>query len=86
VHSLAAAARLKAEGGANDLAGRLQADPAFAGIDVASCLDPKRAYGRCPEQVDAFIAEQVEPIRAGLRRSHDDRSGDRPVKNEGPRG
>lgn len=63
VHSLEAAAKLKAEGGSNDLAARLEADPAFAGIDIASCLDPKRAYGRSPEQVDAFVAEHVEPIR-----------------------
>lgn len=63
VNSLAAAAKMKAEGGSNDLAARLQADPAFAGIDIASCLDPRRAYGRSPEQVDVFVKEQVEPIR-----------------------
>jgi adenylosuccinate lyase len=42
---------------------RLQADPMFAGIDVAKELDPMRYVGRAPEQVDEFIEQEVRPIR-----------------------
>lgn len=63
-HSVAAAAVVKQEGGENDLLERLQKDPAFAGIDVKAELDPIKFVGRAPEQVDEFLAEQVEPIRA----------------------
>ena len=62
-HSQAAGARIKGEGAANDLMDRLKADPAFAKIDVASVLDPAKYVGRSPEQVEAFVSEQVEPIR-----------------------
>jgi len=51
-HSHAAAAVVKQEGGANDLLDRLEQDEAFAGV------------GRAPEQVDEFIAAEIEPIRA----------------------
>lgn len=63
-HSQAAAQRVKAEGADNDLMQRLETDPAFDGIDLSGALDPASFIGRAPEQVDAFIAEQVEPIRA----------------------
>ena len=46
-----------------DLMTRLQADPMFAGIDVAKELEPMRYVGRAPEQVDEFLAEEVEPVR-----------------------
>jgi adenylosuccinate lyase len=62
-HSQAAAAVIKEEGGANDLIERLQADPAFAGVDLAGALEPARFVGRAPEQVDEFINEMVGPIR-----------------------
>lgn len=61
-HSQAAAAEVKQHGRSNDLIERLQADPAFAGIDLTEALDASRFIGRAPEQVDAFLAEQVEPI------------------------
>lgn len=63
-HSQAAAAVVKEAGRANDLLTRLAADPAFAGIDLNATLDPAKFVGRAPEQVDEFIAEHVEPIRA----------------------
>ncbi|MDR3110574.1 MAG: adenylosuccinate lyase [Planctomycetaceae bacterium] len=63
VHSQAAATVVKQDGGDNDLLERLQRDPAFAGIDVAAELEPKRFVGRSAEQVDEFIDEQVNPIR-----------------------
>ncbi len=60
-HSLAAVAEVKA-GRANDLIARLRSDPGFAAVDFAAALDPDRFVGRAPEQVDAFLAEVVEPI------------------------
>ena len=55
---------VKQEGGANDLIERLQADEAFAAVDYRGLLDPAGFVGRAPEQVDEFIAEMIEPIRA----------------------
>jgi adenylosuccinate lyase len=46
----------------NNLLDRLAADPAFAGIDLATVLEPRRYVGRAPEQVDEFLAGVVEPI------------------------
>ena len=46
-----------------DLMTRLQADPMFAGIDVAKELEPMRYVGRAPEQVDEFVAQEIDPIR-----------------------
>jgi adenylosuccinate lyase len=62
-HSQAAAAVVKQEGGENDLLQRLSADPAFAKVDFETAVDARAFVGRAPEQVDAFIAEFVEPIR-----------------------
>jgi adenylosuccinate lyase len=62
-HSQAAGAVVKQEGLPNDLLERLQADPAFSAVDIASETDPARFVGRAPEQVDEFLAEVVEPIR-----------------------
>ena len=63
VHSQAAAAEVKQNALPNDLISRLQQDSAFAGIDLAGTLDAKKYIGRAPQQVDAFIAEQIEPVR-----------------------
>ncbi|MBX6312164.1 MAG: adenylosuccinate lyase [Isosphaeraceae bacterium] len=62
-HAVAAAARIKEEGGESDLLERIEGDPAFRGIDVRSLLDPRRFVGRAPEQVADFLAREVEPIR-----------------------
>jgi len=62
-HSQAAARVVKDEGRPNDLVARLQADPAFARIDVSAALDPAAFIGRAPQQVDAFLQEVVAPIR-----------------------
>jgi adenylosuccinate lyase len=64
VHSREAARQVKELGQSNDLIERLQADPAFAKIDIAAQLDARRYVGRAPEQVDAFIRDVVQPIRA----------------------
>lgn len=63
VHSQDAGAEVKVHGGKNDLIERLQKDPAFAGCDLASALDAHKYIGRAPEQVDAFVAEIVDPVR-----------------------
>jgi len=63
-HSQAAAEVVKKEGGRNDLLERLSADEAFAKVDLARALDPAQFAGRAPQQVDEFIAQVVDPIRA----------------------
>lgn len=63
-HSQAAAAVVKQEGRPNDLLQRLAADSEFAKVDLAAALDPLQFVGRAPEQVDEFVADVVEPIRA----------------------
>ncbi|MBX3437877.1 MAG: adenylosuccinate lyase, partial [Planctomycetaceae bacterium] len=62
-HSQAAAAEVKERGLANDLLERLRDDAAFARVDLADALDPSRYVGRAPQQVEAFIADVVRPIR-----------------------
>ena len=63
VHSQAAAAQVKENGLENDLLDRLRGDEAFAKVNIDAELEPSRFVGRAPEQVDEFLAEQVEPIR-----------------------
>lgn len=76
VHSVEAAKMVKEHGRSNDLMDRLKADPAFANVDLTSALDASRFVGRAPEQVDAFIAEIIDPIRqryaSELNRSADE--------------
>ncbi|MEY3459276.1 MAG: Adenylosuccinate lyase [Planctomycetota bacterium] len=62
-HSQAAAEQVKREGRPNDLIERLQADPAFRSIDLNGTLDAAKYIGRAPEQVDALLADHVEPMR-----------------------
>ncbi len=62
-HSLAAGARIKGDGAANDLMDRLRSDSQFAGIDVDAVMEPSRFVGRSPEQVVAFVNDVVGPIR-----------------------
>ena len=63
-HSQAAAAVVKEQGGRNDLLERLAADPAFGRVNLAAVTKPSQYVGRAPRQVDDFVAEVVEPIRA----------------------
>lgn len=62
-HSQEAGARIKGQGAPNDLLDRLRKDDAFAGIDIDAVIDPSQYVGRSPEQVEAFVNDQVEPIR-----------------------
>ena len=64
-----AAAQVKQLGKSNDLIERLKADPEFAKIDLKAVLDPKLYIGRCPQQVDEFIKEQVAPIRRKYKKA-----------------
>ncbi|MBN1437618.1 MAG: adenylosuccinate lyase [Sedimentisphaerales bacterium] len=67
-HSHAAAAEVKLHGRKNDLIARLQADNAFAKVDLKGVLDAKRYIGRAPEQVDDFLREVVGPLRRKYRK------------------
>jgi len=62
-HSQAAAERVKAQGLPNDLLERLKADAAFTGLDLDKLVEPASFTGLAPQQVEAFIAQVVEPIR-----------------------
>ncbi|MDA8745535.1 adenylosuccinate lyase [Rubripirellula amarantea] len=62
-HSQDAAAQVKQEGKPNDLLDRLKTDKAFAKVDMALAVDAQSLVGCAPEQVDAFLAEEVEPLR-----------------------
>lgn len=57
-NSMAATAKMK-EGLACDLMERLTAEPAFrmTAEEIEAVLDPKLYIGRCPQQVDAFLAQ-----------------------------
>jgi adenylosuccinate lyase len=52
----------------------IAADPAFAAIQakLPDLLDPSRFIGRSPEQVDAFLTDEVEPRLAGVEISGGD--------------
>ena len=63
--SMEATARMK-EGGDCDLLARLAAQDAFglSEEEMSAVLQPERYIGRCPEQVDAFLAK-TRPLFAG---------------------
>ena len=63
--SHAATARMK-EGEACDLLPRLAAEPAFGMTEeeLSTLMRPEDYIGRCPEQVDAFLAK-VRPLLEG---------------------
>jgi adenylosuccinate lyase len=63
-HSHAAAAEVKQHGRPNDLIERLQQDQAFAGVDWANVLDPRRYTGLAAEQTRAFLNDTVRPLLA----------------------
>jgi adenylosuccinate lyase len=66
-HSQAAAPAVKSEGKPNDLLARLRTEPMFTGLDLDRLLDASAYVGRAPEQVDRFVREVVDPIRARYR-------------------
>ena len=64
VHSHAAAAKVKLEGGQNDLIDRIVADPMFplTREEIEQTLDPAAFIGRSPSQVTEFLASVSQPI------------------------
>lgn len=69
IHSHAAAARVKLEGLDNDLLQRIASDGAFhLGIEeLQELLDPSLYIGRCPKQVEEFLATEVVPKLANAK-------------------
>jgi adenylosuccinate lyase len=63
VHSMAAGEQVKLHGKGNDLIDRLKADPAFAAVDIDALLRPADFIGRAAQQVDEFLASEVECVR-----------------------
>ena len=63
VHSQAAAAVVKQQGGDNDLVGRIRSDDFYAPIhaQLDSLLEPSTFVGRAPQQVTAFLDNEVKP-------------------------
>jgi adenylosuccinate lyase len=62
-HSHAVTAALKSGASKNDLLDRLRADPLLAEVDFEAVLSAGHFVGRAPQQVDEFIAAEIEPIR-----------------------
>jgi adenylosuccinate lyase len=63
-HSLEAAAQIKQGVEKNDLLDRLQKDPEFGQLEWNTLRSPNSYVGRAPQQVEEWIREQVDPIRA----------------------
>lgn len=59
-----AGAVVKGEGKPNDLMERIAKDPLFEVVHekLESMIDPILFVGRAPEQVDEFIADEIDPI------------------------
>ncbi len=65
-HAMAAARQVKEKGRDNDLLERIAGDPRFAAIhgQLAKMLEPINFIGRAPQQVEEFIAAEVDPLLA----------------------
>lgn len=62
-HAREVAEQLAAGAGSNDLLARLQDEPLFKDVQLASFESAERFTGRAPEQVDRFIETVLTPIR-----------------------
>ena len=64
LHALEAGRSVKDLGLANNLIDLLAADPLFGMTreELSAHLEPARYIGRCPEQVDDFLAREVRPV------------------------
>ena len=71
VHSHAAAAKVKLEGGKNDLIERIESDSAFpiTREEIERELDPKLYIGRCVSQVENFNETVLKPV---LKKYHNE--------------
>ncbi len=75
VHSMAAASEVKSFGRPNDLLNRIAGDENFE-LDrgeLDRLLDPALYIGRCPEQVELFLKDYVDPV---IEKSQQDLSGE----------
>jgi adenylosuccinate lyase len=63
-HSMDAGKVVKAKGKPNDLMERIKKDPLFASVhdELDALVDPMLFVGRAPEQVDEFLAEEIDPV------------------------
>jgi len=63
-HAQAAGMRVKEEGAENDLLERLAADPVIGMTrdEIETILDVRQFVGRAPQQVEEFIAAEVNPF------------------------
>ena len=63
-HSHAAAAKVKLEGGQNDLIDRIVADPLFplTREEIEAILQPEKFIGRSREQVEEYLSEIIAPL------------------------
>ena len=68
VHSIAAGKRVKEEGLDNDMIERICADPTLDITldEIKAILIPSKYIGRCVEQVERFLANDVDPYLADM--------------------
>ena len=71
-HSHAAAAKVKLEGGQNDLIDRIAADSRFpmTKAEILAQMDPKTYTGRAASQVTEFLRDVVTPVLAQYTDQH----------------
>lgn len=64
VLSLEAGSNVKDKGLTNNLIDLIAADPMFglSREELLAHMEPKRYIGRCPEQVEEFLREDVRPV------------------------
>lgn len=64
VLSQQAGCAVKDRGEPNDLIDRIAADPLFgmSREELTAHLQPSRYIGRCPEQVEEFLRDEVSPV------------------------
>ena len=68
VHSIAAGKRVKEEGLDNDMIERICADPTLDITldEIKAILIPSKYIGRCVEQVERFLTNEVDPFLADM--------------------
>ena len=64
IHSMEAGHNVKDLGQPNNLIDLIAADPIFGmtKVELTAHLEPERYIGRCPEQVDEFLEDYVQPV------------------------
>ena len=64
VKSMEAGVVVKGEGKPNDLLERIASDDLFKPVHAKldQLMEPSQFVGRAPEQVDEFIADEIDPI------------------------